>query len=198
MTEKELKFEILDDAVSSEEFFVLVSTIDFTNKEELDNFLKLISELVNNGFLRCDLGEKRDVEVSYADLCSYASRRLQAKESLNEYPCMCNEYLFTTTDKGRTWLKEQIENTKKIATKIVNAIERYKQEKNLYPKTLGELSPDFLPETLPPIEGCGKWKYLPSNDFTTYILKFGGDPQAHLMHLYDSASKVWSTCDESR
>lgn len=198
MTEKGLIFEILDDAVSSEEFFVLVSTIDFTNKKELDNFLKVISNLVNNGFLQCDLGEKLNIVISYANLCFYVSKRLQAKESLDEHPSICKEYVFTTTDKGRAWLKEQIETTKKIAIEILNAIELYKQEKNFYPKSLGELSPDYLAKILPPIEGCGDWEYLPSNDFTKYILKFGGDPQAHLMHLYDSTSNMWSIRSESK
>lgn len=107
MNKKQLEYEIIKEcSCGPEEFFVLISSIDFDNSKELNSFLYSIIDLIQKEFLICRRkGQK--VTVSITDLERYVQQRKSLKENLDEPPMCCNEYSFTATEKGIMELKAE-------------------------------------------------------------------------------------------
>ena len=104
-----LAYEIIDECkCGPEEFFVLVSSVYPGTDAELQNFLETLSALLNEGLIIVSLsGIDEPHTVSLDDLQEYVSKRTEAGESLDEYPSICKEYRFFTTEKGITHLKDE-------------------------------------------------------------------------------------------
>ena len=60
------------------------------------------------------------------------------------------------------------------AKPIIESLEKYKQEKGVYPKTLAELTPQYL-EKLPLDESGENYKYQYKADTKSYVLSFNYD-----------------------
>lgn len=97
-----LEYDIIDECkCGPEEFFVLVSSVEFGCNDELDSFLKILVLLVKRGLLQCDrVHGESNINISLEELQAYVQQRIDAGESLDEYPSVCKEYTFTTTEKG--------------------------------------------------------------------------------------------------
>jgi predicted transcriptional regulator len=191
MTEKQLRYDIISDACTREEFFVLITGIDYKCHEELRLFLKVLADLVNEGLLLYERGGVKKNSLTYSELQTYVDQRLGADESLDEYPDVCEEYVFTTTDKGLEWLDAQYRVTTSRAQTIIDALERYKQDHSIYPKKLEDLLPQYLDQIEPPVEYHGYWKYETYNNLTEYKLKFGADLEYSVVHEYDPRKRKW-------
>lgn len=60
------------------------------------------------------------------------------------------------------------------AKPIIEALEKYRQEKGDYPKILQDLKPQYLTE-IPLDESDQSYKYIPKADAKSYILNFNYD-----------------------
>ena len=57
------------------------------------------------------------------------------------------------------WSDSDVAETVKRGDEIVAALEKYKKDKNEYPKSLDELKPSYLSEIPDPTVGTKKWDY---------------------------------------
>ena len=103
-----LAYEIIDECkCGPEQFFVLVSSVYPGTEVELQSFLETLSILLNEGLIIASLsGSDEPHTVTLDDLQEYVSKRIEAGESLDEYPSVCSEYRFFTSDKGIDHLKD--------------------------------------------------------------------------------------------
>jgi len=93
-----LAYQILDECkCGPEEFFVLVSSVE---EDDLEAFLQILVKLVAKDHLKCDRGAQEDIPLSIEDLHSYVANRRAAGEDLEQYPTVCEEFRFTTTERG--------------------------------------------------------------------------------------------------
>lgn len=109
MKEEPLRYEVLEECkCGPEEFFVLVSSVDYECKNELEMFLKVLVDLVAEGLLRCSQGQRKNVHPTLDELRSYVESRISRGEDLEELPSSWSaEYSFTTTDEGIKCLREE-------------------------------------------------------------------------------------------
>ena len=93
-----IEYQILDECkCGPEEFFVLVSSVE---DGDIESFCQALVNLVADGYLRCDRGNLEDIRLSIEDLHIYVEARRKAGEDLEQYPVACEEFRFTTTDRG--------------------------------------------------------------------------------------------------
>ena len=98
-----LEYEIIDECkCGPEEFFVLVSSINYNNDEELNSFLITLISLIERKLLKC-----KEKEISLKDLEDYINKRKMAKEDLGEHPNVVEEYSFEATELGIKELEEK-------------------------------------------------------------------------------------------
>ncbi len=108
MNRKKLQYDLLVESLyGPEPLFVLLSIIDLENLDEIESFLKALVELVNRGFLKCLYGNEERSSILVQDLQSYLDKRIQAREILTEFPEVCDEYYFHTTDDGIKQLRPE-------------------------------------------------------------------------------------------
>lgn len=191
MVEDELRYDILRVAPYKEEFFVLVSLINYHCQEELDLLLKVLSDLVNEGFLCCEKGDKEIKRLTCEQLQLYVEQRIQAGEPLDEYAVVSEEYIFQATDKGLAYVDAIYDETKQAATGIINALGQYKSDYSLYPSKLCELCPKYLQKIEPPAKYHGNWLYLPFENLTKCLLLFGAYRDYSVMHYFNFQIGKW-------
>ena len=104
-----LAYIILDECkCGPEEFFVLVSSVYPGTDDELRGFLDTLSNLVSEGLLIASLHGNEGVQtITPEELHEYVLKRTKAGEPLDEYPTVCSEYRFITSDKGIDHLKAE-------------------------------------------------------------------------------------------
>ena len=91
-----------------EELFVLISSVYPGEQQEIDNFIKTIAKLNQNGLLICrNANSSKEITVNYQALKFYVTLREEAGEKLDEYPIVCEEYVFEATDLGISNLSEK-------------------------------------------------------------------------------------------
>ena len=67
-----------------------------------------LSYLTDKGLLTAQLsGCNEVIHITLDDLKKYVATRKEAGESLDEFPSVCREYLFLTTEKGIEHLKNE-------------------------------------------------------------------------------------------
>jgi hypothetical protein len=94
-------YEILDECqYGGEEFFVLISSIDYTNPVELQKFKKTLLTLSQDEFLAVYRGHQKMISFGEVVLDEYLEVRIRAGEDLAEPPAICDELSFVTTDAG--------------------------------------------------------------------------------------------------
>jgi hypothetical protein len=104
-TPEQIRYGILDECkCGPEEFFVLLPSVYV---DELNVLLQALVDLTQAGLLVCRCGRSDPVGISMRDLSSYIEKRLVAGENLAEYPKVCDEYTFTTTEEGLLKLREE-------------------------------------------------------------------------------------------
>ena|SRR5690625_1542488 len=100
-------YELLDECkCSDEEFFVLVSGIDWENPKELSDFLDILSDLIRQGYLSA-LYNNDSIDVSRQTLQDYVDQRLMIGEALDQYPISGQEFSFETTEEGIRYLNPE-------------------------------------------------------------------------------------------
>ena len=101
-------YEIIDECkCGPEEFFVLVSSIYPGTDDKLNEFLETLAKLIDEGLLDAYVcGNDDQIKITVDDFKSYIKNRTSAGESLDEYPSICNEYCFVTSDLGISHLKD--------------------------------------------------------------------------------------------
>jgi hypothetical protein len=101
-------YQILDECkYGREEFFVLVSSVDYLEPAELEAFNTALLDLTERGLLVAYAGDQRLRHFDHGVLARYLRTRIEAGENLDEPTSACEELAFETTDAGVALLRPE-------------------------------------------------------------------------------------------
>jgi hypothetical protein len=100
-------YEILECKYGREEFFVLISSIDYSQESEFERFQAALLDLTEKGLLVAYIGDRRLNHFDGKTLAAYIDVRVAAGENLDEPTSTCEELGFEATDAGVALLKPQ-------------------------------------------------------------------------------------------
>ena len=101
-------YEILDECkYGREEFFVLVSSIDYSQQSELGAFQAALLDLTEKGLLVAYAGDRRLSHFDARMLAGYINARVAAGENLDDPTSACEELAFEATDAGVALLRRE-------------------------------------------------------------------------------------------
>ncbi|WP_092051418.1 hypothetical protein [Planctomicrobium piriforme] len=87
--------------------------------------------------------------------------------------------------------------TQRLGDHIIGALNRYREERNDFPKSLEELVPDYLETIPPPLYGERKWVYHrieTPGEPPQFELTFG-PPNLYPCVFYESKHRTWTVDD---
>ena len=103
-----IEYRIIEECkCASAEYFVLIQFVDFRNYKNLALLNEILTNLVNDGFLQCELGNSHVTQINLEDLNKYIQIRNRNNEALDEHPECCEEYRFTATQTGISLLNKE-------------------------------------------------------------------------------------------
>jgi hypothetical protein len=195
----EMTFLILSQAGADEPFHMLVSGIASHLPPVLEEFLRALAGLVDDGLLtyRITAKEKKDwsakggISGLYGELVAYVEQRVRFTERLHEERDEdAADYLFSITLAGSEKVDELYADAAARGMGIINAIRDFKQRRGSLPSNLSELLPDYPEVGIAPFDGCGSWWYRPAENQLAF--RFGYITMCGHHQFYDELRDDWS------
>jgi hypothetical protein len=101
-------YEILEECkYGREEFFVLISSVDYLDPAELEAFKAALLNLTEKGLLNVYRGDQQLSRFDEGVLARYLDARVAAGENLDDPTSACEELAFETTDAGVAILRPE-------------------------------------------------------------------------------------------
>jgi hypothetical protein len=190
----EMPFFILSQAGADEPFCALVSGINWRAPVVLEEFLRALAGLVDEGLLawrlkakdKKDWSPRMDQPGFYGELLAYVEQRVRYTEVLTDDRDDGADYLFSITPQGAEKMEELHADADARGRAVMEAIRDFNRRTGRLPSQLAELWPEYAEVGEPPFGGCGGWWYKPAADGTAF--RFGYFTICGHHQFYDALS----------